>query len=226
MLPLTYMVLRLDGFAWLFSMLVLGIGTLVSLYARYYMSPEDPVPRFFAFFLAFMGAMLGLVLSGNLIQIVFFWELTSLFSFLLIEMLDTSGTLTAVAQQAGLLGPDGRLKNARRALASDAVGTMIGAALGTSPVTAYIESAAGVQAGGRTGLTAIVQDHFGEALTEPRGDITLQGWVRTRRDSKNCTFIEVNDGSSFKGIQVVADNALPCASLYPSILTGSSIRVK
>ncbi|MCF9009094.1 monovalent cation/H+ antiporter subunit A, partial [Pseudomonas carnis] len=51
---------------------------------RYYMSPDDPVPRFFAFFLAFMGAMLGLVISGNLIQIVFFWELTSLFSFLLI----------------------------------------------------------------------------------------------------------------------------------------------
>ncbi|MDR9877939.1 monovalent cation/H+ antiporter subunit A [Pseudomonas allii] len=76
--------LRMDGFAWLFSMLVLGIGTLVSLYARYYMSPDDPVPRFFAFFLAFMGAMLGLVISGNLIQIVFFWELTSLFSFLLI----------------------------------------------------------------------------------------------------------------------------------------------
>ena len=48
------------------------------------MSPDDPVPRFFAFFLAFMGAMLGLVISGNLIQIVFFWELTSLFSFLLI----------------------------------------------------------------------------------------------------------------------------------------------
>ena len=77
-------VLRMDGFAWLFSMLVLGIGALVSLYARYYMSPDDPVPRFFAFFLAFMGAMLGLVLSGNIIQIVFFWELTSLFSFLLI----------------------------------------------------------------------------------------------------------------------------------------------
>ena len=77
-------VLRLDGFAWLFSMLVLGIGTLVSLYARYYMSPDDPVPRFFSFFLAFMGAMLGLVMSGNLIQIVFFWELTSVFSFLLI----------------------------------------------------------------------------------------------------------------------------------------------
>ncbi|MBO1905857.1 monovalent cation/H+ antiporter subunit A [Microvirga sp. 3-52] len=76
--------LRMDGFTWLFAMLVTGIGLLVVLYARYYMSPADPVPRFFAFLLAFMGAMLGIVLSGNLIQLVFFWELTSLFSFLLI----------------------------------------------------------------------------------------------------------------------------------------------
>jgi len=77
-------VIRIDGFAWLFAMLVLGIGALVVLYARYYMSPADPVPRFFSFLLAFMGSMLGVVLSGNLVQIVFFWELTSLFSFLLI----------------------------------------------------------------------------------------------------------------------------------------------
>ena len=76
--------LRMDGFAWVFAMLVTGIGFLVVLYARYYMSPADPVPRFFSFLLAFMGAMLGIVLSGNLIQLVFFWELTSLFSFLLI----------------------------------------------------------------------------------------------------------------------------------------------
>ena len=76
--------LRMDGFAWMFSMLVLGIGALVVLYARYYMSPADPVPRFFSFLLAFMGAMSGVVLSGNLIQIALFWELTSLFSFLLI----------------------------------------------------------------------------------------------------------------------------------------------
>ena len=76
--------LRMDGFAWIFCMLVAGIGLLVVLYARYYMSPKDPVPRFFSFFLAFMGSMLGVVLSGNLIQLVFFWELTSLFSFLLI----------------------------------------------------------------------------------------------------------------------------------------------
>ena len=77
-------VLRMDGLAWLFSVLVLGIGVLVALYARYYMSPEDPVPRFFAFLLAFMGSMMGVVLSGNLIQLVLFWELTSLTSFLLI----------------------------------------------------------------------------------------------------------------------------------------------
>lgn len=77
-------VLRMDGFAWMFSMLVLGMGALVVLYARYYMSPDDPVPRFFSFLLAFMGAMSGVVLSGNLLQLVLFWELTSLFSFLLI----------------------------------------------------------------------------------------------------------------------------------------------
>lgn len=75
---------RLDGFAWMFSVLVTVIGALVSLYARYYMSPEDPVARFYAFFLAFMGAMLGVVVSGNLVQLVVFWELTSLASFLLI----------------------------------------------------------------------------------------------------------------------------------------------
>jgi multicomponent K+:H+ antiporter subunit A len=76
--------LRMDGFAWMFAMLITGIGFLVVLYARYYLSPADPVPRFYSFLLAFMGAMLGIVLSGNLIQLVFFWELTSLFSFLLI----------------------------------------------------------------------------------------------------------------------------------------------
>jgi len=76
--------LRMDGFAWVFALLITGIGFLVVLYARYYMSPADPLPRFFSFVLAFMGAMLGIVLSGNLIQLVFFWELTNLISFLLI----------------------------------------------------------------------------------------------------------------------------------------------
>ena len=76
--------LRMDGFAWLFSMLITGIGFLVVLYARYYMSPKDPVPRFFSFLLAFMGSMLGVVISGNLILLSIFWELTSIFSFLLV----------------------------------------------------------------------------------------------------------------------------------------------
>src|SRR5688572_13922205 len=78
------LVLRLDGFAWMFAVLVTVIGALVCLYARYYMSPEDAVARFYTFFLGFMGAMLGVVLSGNLIQLVIFWEIASLGSFLLI----------------------------------------------------------------------------------------------------------------------------------------------
>ncbi|MFA5488096.1 MAG: monovalent cation/H+ antiporter subunit A [Candidimonas sp.] len=77
-------VLRMDGYSWLFSAIISMMGALIVLYARYYLSPQDPVPRFFAFFLAFMGSMLGVVLSGNLIQLVVFWELTSLSSFMLI----------------------------------------------------------------------------------------------------------------------------------------------
>ncbi len=77
-------VVRIDGFAWLFAMLVSGMGLLVIIYARYYLSPEDPAARFYSLLLGFMGAMLGIVVSGNLIQLVVFWELTSVFSFLLI----------------------------------------------------------------------------------------------------------------------------------------------
>ncbi|WP_374522296.1 monovalent cation/H+ antiporter subunit A [Hydrogenophaga sp.] len=75
---------RIDGFAWMFGMLVSGMGLLVIVYARYYLSPEDPAARFYSLLLGFMGAMLGVVLSGNLVQLVVFWELTSVFSFLLI----------------------------------------------------------------------------------------------------------------------------------------------
>ena len=76
--------LRMDGFSWLFAMIITLMGALIALYARYYMSPADPVPRYFSFFLAFMGSMLGVVMSGNLLQMVIFWELTSLSSFMLI----------------------------------------------------------------------------------------------------------------------------------------------
>ncbi|MCO6055632.1 monovalent cation/H+ antiporter subunit A [Pseudomonas sp. MOB-449] len=76
--------LRLDGLGYLFALLILGIGLLVILYARYYLSDEEPMGRFFAFLLLFMGAMLGVVLSENLLLMLVFWELTSLSSFLLI----------------------------------------------------------------------------------------------------------------------------------------------
>ncbi len=77
-------VVRLDGFAWMFAMLVSGMGLLVIVYARYYLSADDPAARFHSLLLGFMGAMLGVVVSGNLVQLVVFWELTSVFSFLLI----------------------------------------------------------------------------------------------------------------------------------------------
>ncbi|HQY27996.1 MAG TPA: monovalent cation/H+ antiporter subunit A [Burkholderiaceae bacterium] len=75
---------RIDGLAWLFALLILGIGALVVLYAAYYLHHEDPPARFFMFLMLFMGAMLGVVLADNLVLLVVFWELTSLASFLLI----------------------------------------------------------------------------------------------------------------------------------------------
>ncbi|GAB1406881.1 monovalent cation/H+ antiporter subunit A [Thermomonas brevis] len=78
------MALRLDGLAWMFASMVLGIGALVVMYAHYYLSPRDSATRFYACLLLFMGAMLGMVLAGNLVLLVVFWELTSISSFLLI----------------------------------------------------------------------------------------------------------------------------------------------
>jgi multicomponent K+:H+ antiporter subunit A len=75
---------RLDGLSLLFALLILVIGGLVVLYARYYLAPEDSKERFYGLLLLFMGAMLGVVLSENLLLLVTFWELTSLSSFLLI----------------------------------------------------------------------------------------------------------------------------------------------
>ncbi|KPJ88892.1 MAG: hypothetical protein AMS18_13020 [Gemmatimonas sp. SG8_17] len=74
--------------------------------------------------------------------------------FLFMDVFDTTGTLIGVGEQAGLL-VDGRLVRSRQAMVSDAVGTVAGAAMGTSTVTSFIESAAGVEQGGRTGLTAV-----------------------------------------------------------------------
>lgn len=79
-----------------------------------------------------------------------------IFAFLFVDLFDTSGTLIGAAQRGGLLDKDGKLPRLGRALMSDSVATMSGAAMGTSTTTSYIESTAGISAGGRTGLTAVV----------------------------------------------------------------------
>ncbi len=76
---------RLDGLALLFCLLILGIGLLIILYARYYLSSEDSMSRFYAYLILFMTAMVGIVTANNLIQLWLFWELTSISSFLLIS---------------------------------------------------------------------------------------------------------------------------------------------
>ena len=81
--------------------------------------------------------------------------LTVIAAFFFVDLLDTAGTLIGVGQAAGFVDDKGRLENSDRAFAADAVGTSVGAVLGTSTVTTYIESAAGVEEGGRTGLTAV-----------------------------------------------------------------------
>ena len=75
---------RLDGLSLLFALLILVIGLLVILYARYYLSDDDPIGRFYGLMMLFMAAMLGVVLADNLLLFAVFWELTSLSSFLLI----------------------------------------------------------------------------------------------------------------------------------------------
>jgi multicomponent K+:H+ antiporter subunit A len=75
---------RLDGLSLLFAGLILGMGLLVTLYARFYLSRTDPMGQFFSSLLLFQGAMLGIVLSDNILLLLIFWELTSLSSFLLI----------------------------------------------------------------------------------------------------------------------------------------------
>ena len=78
-----------------------------------------------------------------------------LFVFLFVDFFDTAGTLIAVAQKTDLIKEDGELENVDKAMFADAVGTVVGAVCGTSTVTSFIESSTGVEAGGRTGLTAV-----------------------------------------------------------------------
>ena len=74
----------LDGLGFLFAGMILGVGLLIILYARFYLSPKDPMGQFYTYLLLFQGAMLGIVISDNILLLLVFWELTSLSSFLLI----------------------------------------------------------------------------------------------------------------------------------------------
>jgi AGZA family xanthine/uracil permease-like MFS transporter len=91
----------------------------------------------------------------NFSEIFSFKFFTVFFAFLFVDIFDTVGTLMGVATQAKLADKNGNIPHVKQALLSDAIGTVAGAALGTSTVTSYIESSAGVASGGRTGLTAL-----------------------------------------------------------------------
>jgi AGZA family xanthine/uracil permease-like MFS transporter len=81
---------------------------------------------------------------------------TVVFTLLFVDFFDTAGTLTSVANVAGKVGKDGKVKDIEKAMMADSVGTVAGAMMGTTTVTSYVESGAGVKAGGKTGMTSLV----------------------------------------------------------------------
>ncbi len=92
---------------------------------------------------------------AGLIELGWFTAITLVVTFCIIDMFDTIGTLVGTASRAGMLDKEGKMPNMKEALLSDAIGTVVGAGTGTSTVTTFVESASGVEAGGRTGLTAL-----------------------------------------------------------------------
>jgi AGZA family xanthine/uracil permease-like MFS transporter len=127
----------------LFSMLaVTGIGMAMGMveYTGMVSMPPSLAPTFLAMDIAgaFQISMISVVLS-----------------FLFVNMFDTAGTLMGVAHRANLVDEDGKIQNLSQALKADSTSSVIGSLVGCPPVTSYVESAAGVAAGGRTGLTAV-----------------------------------------------------------------------
>lgn len=92
---------------------------------------------------------------GDFFRIGIFTAVTLIITFCMIDMFDTIGTLVGTASRAGMVDDDGQMPKMKEALLSDAVGTVAGSLTGTSTVTTFVESASGVEAGGRTGLTAL-----------------------------------------------------------------------
>lgn len=125
---------------------ILGITVIASLFGINQFSGVISTPPSLA--PSFLQMDMATAFELSLISVVF--------AFLFVDLFDTAGTLIGVAHRAGLLDENGRLPRLRSALLADSLATVAGAALGTSTTTSYIESTAGIRAGGRTGLTAIV----------------------------------------------------------------------
>jgi AGZA family xanthine/uracil permease-like MFS transporter len=135
---------------------LIGVLAVTALAFALHLTPFNPAPYDLSAlsataFKADPAAALGLGGGGLSLAI-----LEIVFVFLFVDFFDNLGTLVAVTKRAGLQEPDGQIPRLNRILLADSVATIAGAAAGTSTVTSYIESAAGVAAGGRTGLTAVV----------------------------------------------------------------------
>lgn len=129
---------------WAGEFIFLGINPFASLSGASFVPPVKDMVETTFFKFNFSG----------FVEIGWFTLITLVITFCIIDMFDTIGTLVGTASRAGMLDEDGKMPNMREALLADAVGTVAGACTGTSTVTTFVESASGVEAGGRTGLTA------------------------------------------------------------------------
>ncbi len=130
---------------WAGQAIFLGSNPFESLKTASFLPPFGDMAQTTLFKLNFQG----------FVEIGWFTVITLVITFCIIDMFDTIGTLVGTASRAGMLNKDGSMPKMKEALLSDAVGTLAGSVTGTSTVTTFVESAAGVEAGGRTGLTAL-----------------------------------------------------------------------
>ncbi len=130
---------------WAGSFLFLSVNPFESLATASFLPPFQDMVSTTLFKFDFKGFL----------SIGWFTAITLIITFCIIDMFDTIGTLVGTASRAGMVDKQGKMPNMKEALLADAVGTVVGACTGTSTVTTFVESAAGVEAGGRTGLTAL-----------------------------------------------------------------------
>ena len=130
---------------WAGDALVLGGNPFASLENANWLPPLSDMVNLTLFQFNFAGFM----------ELGWFTVITLIITFCMIDMFDTIGTLVGTAQRAGMLDDEGKMPQMKQALLSDSVGTVVGACTGTSTVTTFVESASGVEAGGRTGLTSL-----------------------------------------------------------------------